>query len=508
VAEEQLTVGNFELHNCIATGNTTQIWEVSEQGAPMQLAMKLLLDDAHKEAAEKTVLKHEFKVGSSLEHPGFLRFHQLEVNRDHGFFTMDFVRSPSLKQHMSSSLPGIQSSFQKMAESLCRAFQFMHDQGWLHCDIKPDNILVNKAGESKVIDFSLSSRMKSRFGKFLAGKQIIQGTRNYIAPETILKKPADQKTDQYSLGVTFFELVTGNLPFAGSTPNDLLKKHVGEMPAPPSAINPNITVELENVILKMLEKKPVNRFDSMQGVGAAIRGLKCFIEDPLELYERMVRKDKEEQTMSIDKRLDSRADADRTSKGIATPVAKKKKKKPTAAMLLEEEKRKEKQEIQQPAPAEPAAPMMQPMMQPMQYPTPGYQMPGMMPGQPMPGYQMPMAGQPYPGQPYPDQPMPGQYYPGQPMPGQMPPGPLMPGQPYPGQPMPQQPYPVQQPMPPVAGQQPVPTQPAAPPIPAPQQNTPPTPVQPAPIAPEPPTDPDAPQDATEDDVRGLMDMIE
>ena len=324
----------------------------------------------------------------------------------------------------------------------------------------------------------MSSRIKTGFGKFLAGKQIIRGTRNYIAPETILKKPADQKTDQYSLGVTFFELVTGNLPFAGSTPNDLLKKHVGEKPAPPSAINPNISVELENVILKMLAKKPADRFDSMQEVGAAIRGLKCFIEDPLELYERMVKKDKEEQTMSIDKRLDSRADADRTSKGITTPLAKKKKRKPTAAMLLEEQKRKE----QEPAPAEPAEPAA-PMMQPMQYPTPGYQMPG----QPMPGYQMPMAGQPYPGQL-----MPGQYYPGQPMTGQ----------PYPGQPMPPQPYPEPQPMPPVAGQQPVPTQPATAPVPALQQNTPPTPIQPAATDPQSPADQEALQDATEDDIQG------
>jgi hypothetical protein len=224
-------------------------------------------------------------------------------------------------------------------------------------------------------------------------------------------------------------------------------------------------VELENVILKMLEKKPADRFDSMQEVGAAMRGLKCFIEDPVELNERMLRKDKEEQTMSIDKRLDSRADADRTAKGITTPVAKKKKRKPTAAMLLEEQKRKE----QQPAPAEPAAPIMQPM----QYPTPGH------------------------------------YYPGQPMPGQPMPGQPMPGQVYPGQLMPAQPYPVPQAMPLVAGgQQPVPTQAATAPVSALQQNTPPIPVQPAATAPQPPVDQDAPQDATESDVQGLMDTIE
>jgi len=501
VAEGQLTVGTFELHNCIASGNSTQIWEVAEPGSPMQLAMKLLLEDLLKDSAEKNTLKHEFKVGSSLDHPGFLRFHQIEVNRDHAFFTMDFVRCPSLKAHLSSGLPALQSNFRKMGEELCRAFQYMHEQGWLHRDIKPDNIMVNKAGESKIIDFSLATRVKSSLGKMFGKQKTIQGTRNYIAPETILKKPADQRTDLYSLGITFYEVVTGVLPFAGESPNALLKKHLAEAPAPPSAINPNVTLELEAVILKMIEKKPADRYQSMQEASAALRGLKCFQEDPLELHEQMKRDEKEMQAMSVDKRLDSRADAERTARGIKAPAAKKSARKPTAAVLKEEQKRKEREAAAETEQAQPAAPSGMPQPYPG---IPGYGMPGMMPGQPMPGQYWP--GQQYPGQMYPGQPMPGQPYPQQPYPGQPVPGQPWPQQPYPGQPMPGQPYPA----PPAQGQVP-PGQPQ-PNVPQQQVSQPTAPQQPEapspPAAAQSPTAPNDVPEATEDDLMDLMDMIE
>ena len=428
VAEGQLSVGSFELRNCVATGNATQIWEVSEHGSPMQLAMKLLLKEAHEDSAEKAILRHEFKVGKLLDHPGFLRFHQIEVNRDHGFFIMDFVRSPSLKTHITTNLAAIQASFRKLAEGLTLAFQFMHDKGWLHRDIKSENILVNKAGEARIIDFSLASRMKSVLGKMLSRRgKSIQGTRTYIAPETILKKPSDQRTDMYSLGIAFYEVITGHAPFAGASPSDLLRKHLAEDPLPPSIINPNATPELDKVILKMLAKKPADRFESMQEVASVLHGLNCFKEDPVELAERRIREREEKESRSVDKRLDSRADAERTEKGISTPL-RPQKKKPSAVLLREEQERQEREIARQASVQQPAVPGMAPMMPGMPYPgMPGYgvpqvpgMIPGMAPGQPvpgMPGYEVPQMPGMIPGMP-PGQPIPVPPVPGQPLPGQ------------------------------------------------------------------------------------------
>ena len=103
MSENQNLVGGFELRNCVASGHSTQIWEVTEQGSTVPFAMKLLLPDSLKDPEAKAVLKHEFKVGSSMEHPSFVRFHRIEMTRDHGFFIMDYFRAPSLKAQIGNS---------------------------------------------------------------------------------------------------------------------------------------------------------------------------------------------------------------------------------------------------------------------------------------------------------------------------------------------------------------------------------------------------------------------
>ena len=494
MAEGELTVGGYQLKNCVASGNTTQIWEVEVPGSPAQLAMKLMLDDARKISAEKNVLKHEYKIGKLMTHPSFLRFHELEINRDHAFFVMDFFRSPSLKTHITSNLVAVQASFPKLAESLSSAFRFMHEAGWLHRDIKPDNVLVNRAGEARVIDFSLSAKIKSKFGMMVSGKQkSIQGTRTYIAPETILKKSPTEQTDMYSLGVTFFEVLTGQPPFAGDSPNALLKKHLGENAVPPSVFNPNVTKDLDRVVLKMLEKSPAKRFQSMQELESALRGLRCFDVDPLELLAQKKAAAKIVHDESIDQRLNSRADADRTSKGVAAPTGAKQEKRVSQLFLREEAERKKHLEARgksvAPAAAAPASPAPAPApQQPMQYPgMPQQQYPGM----PMPQY----PGMPMPQQQYPGMPMPQQQYPG--MPQQMPQYP----QQAPQQQPPQQQAPQQQP----PQQQPPQQQPPTPQPPTPQQQTPapapaPAPHQPVPSpAPAPAPETEEPQEATFDD---------
>jgi serine/threonine protein kinase len=431
VSENQNVVGGYELKNCVASGNTTQIWEVAQVGSTVPLAMKLLLPKSLKDAEAKNVLKHEYKVGQSFEHPTMIRYHKLEVNRDHGFFIMDFFRAPSLKSQIMANLPETQSRLKKIVESLCQAFVHMHEKGWLHRDIKPDNILVNKTGEVRVIDFSLAARIVSGMMMLVAGKQKnIMGTRTYIAPEIILKKTPTPQSDIYSLGITIYEMATGSPPFAGLNPSDLLSKHLGESPTPPSAVNPNVAPELDILILKLLAKKPKDRPADMREMMSLFRNVRCFMEDPSELLAKKKKEAKANESLSVDKRLDSRADADRVSRGLAAPEKPKKGKRLTAPIGEMQAVKKSGAKPQAVAPQQ--APAMMPQMQ----------------------YGMP--GQPMPGMVYPGQMMPGQMMPGQMMPGQMMPGQMMPGQMMPGQMMP---YPMQMPGQPIqypTGQQAVP----------------------------------------------------
>ena len=445
VSENQNLIGGYELKNCVATGKSTQIWEVTQTGSSLPLAMKLLLPESLKDPDAKKILKHEFKVGASFEHPSMIRYHKLEMNRDHGFFIMDYFRAPSLKTQITGNLPETQSRLKKIVEAMCQAFVHMNEKGWLHRDIKPDNVLVNKTGEVRVIDFSLATRIITGVRKLVGGKQKnIMGTRTYIAPEIIMKKSPTPQSDIYSLGVTIYEIATGAAPFAGLSPSDLLAKHLSEAPTPPSVVNPNVSPELDALILKLISKKPKDRPAEMREVMSLFRNVRAFIEDPAELYARKTKDAKNNESLSVDKRLDSRADADRVSRGLAAPVKPKKSKRLTAPIGEMEAVKKvgAKSAAAQPQQASGMMPQMQYGMpgQPM----PGMMYPGMMPGQMMPGQMMP--GQMMPGpQPYPMQ------MPGQPMQ-------MSPGQP----PMQQTVPPQQQPVPQQPIRQPAPTQPAQP----------------------------------------------
>lgn len=430
--EESRKVGKYDLIGVIAQGNSSQIWEATD--GHQNWALKVLLPERLVEVEQRNVMKHEATVLKLMEHPSFVRFRESEVTKKIAYIAMEYFRAPNLKAQIASDALGVQARFPQLMEQICLALAYMHEKGWVHRDLKPDNILFNKAGELRLIDFSLSTKYKTGLAKVFAGKnKVIQGTRTYIAPETILKQQPSPQTDMYSLGITFYELLTGKTPFTGASPQDLLKKHVAERPVDPSWINENLTPDADQFIQRLLKKKPAERFGSANEMFAEARSVKFFKEDPAVMIEKKREADNAvKASADYEQVLDSRADAARTAAGIKLKP-RDIKKKPVVPKKPE------------PAPAEkaPAPPQQPPMPQMPQYP---------------PGYAMP------PGYPYPPQPT-GQGQPMYPMP-QYPPGayPYPPGYapPHPGaappqQPQAQQPPQQSQPQPqPPQGQQPQP----------------------------------------------------
>ena len=181
----------------------------------------------------------------------------------------------------------------RLFEQLCQALGYLHAQGWVHRDVKPDNILFNKSSELRLIDFSLTTRAAGAMSQLISGKgKVIQGTRTYISPETILKAPPSPQADIYSLGVTLFEVLAGEPPFRGTSPDDLLKKHLTSAAPPPSAFNDNVTPEMDRFVLKMLAKKTKDRYKNTSEMLAEFRNIKPFKEDAAE-RDRRVKKEEE-----------------------------------------------------------------------------------------------------------------------------------------------------------------------------------------------------------------------
>ena len=168
---EQQSIDGYKIISEIAQGNTSEVLEVADAGGSTQpLCMKLLLPDSlesHPDA--KQVLKHEAKVGKSLEHPSIIKVHKVSFTKKYSYIVMDYFRAPNIKTQIQSDRVGLHARFRNVFESLCLALGYMHEKGWVHKDIKPENILANKAGELRLIDFSLSVRAAGGLGQ-IAGR--------------------------------------------------------------------------------------------------------------------------------------------------------------------------------------------------------------------------------------------------------------------------------------------------------------------------------------------------
>ncbi len=424
---DQSMIGPYKLVNFIAGGKSSQVWEAMAADGQRHVAVKVLTGDALKDSEQIAAMRNEFTVGKALEHPNIIKYfdgHWGSLFKKDAFFSMELFLAPNLKSQMFNNLNSVQVRFKRIVESAAMAYQHLHEKGYVHKDIKPDNVLVNRSAEVKIIDMSLAGRPASALAKVFAAKsRTAKGTRSYMAPEQIMRKPLSFQVDMYAFGVTLFEMLTGQPPFTGTTPNDLLMRHIQDSPPPPSFVNPNVTAEMDRIILRLLSKKPDQRHKSFNEFLAEFRKVSPFKEEVLET-KVMTDNEKAQQDVSanLGERLDSRTDALRTMLGVAAPARVQKEKQAADAKAAAAAK---------PAPAAPAPPKPAPAP-----PAPAQQFPG----QPMPGQFPP--GQFPPGQYMPGQMMPGQFFPGQMMPGQMQPG-QMPGQaPYPMQPQfPPQPVP-------------------------------------------------------------------
>lgn len=227
----------------------------------MTVAIKILKDDvAHDEVVVKR-FKNESKAESMLKHNNIVAVYAVSTKGRIKYIVMEFLYGLTLKSYMAAK--GKPLDFEEIVSycaQILRALSEAHRNNIIHRDIKPQNIMLLENGRVKVMDFGIA---KLPDAETITVTDKAVGTVYYMSPEQAGgKKAIDSRSDIYSLGAMMYELATGQTPFKGETPLQVLMKHMQDEPVPPRQINPAIPVGLEQIILCAMSKEPTSRFQS------------------------------------------------------------------------------------------------------------------------------------------------------------------------------------------------------------------------------------------------------
>jgi predicted Ser/Thr protein kinase len=230
-----------------------------------QVAIKMILGDLGGDSEALTRFVTEAQSAAALEHPGIITVYDIRAEEPM-FIVMEFVEGKSLNDLLGGRKCPM-SHFTPLAIRMCEPLAFAHRADVVHRDIKPDNIMVTKSGGVKIADFGLS-RKGGGSGMTQVGQ--VMGTPYYMPPEQIRGAPTDGRSDIYSLGITFFEMLAGEPPF---TEGDIAYLHIHEDPPRISLKNPEVPPALEDIILKCLKKEPEERFQTVDELLEGLRAL-------------------------------------------------------------------------------------------------------------------------------------------------------------------------------------------------------------------------------------------
>lgn len=260
MADVNEIVGGYRLRSLLQTGQTSQVFEVVEPTSHRHFAMKLLLPEAASNPEHRRALFNEAEVGEKLTHANVIRIHKVNRAKDTPHFIMEFFPSGSLRLRLQAKdFAFIKEHSRKIFKGVATGLAYMNAMGYVHRDVKPDNILVNAIGETKIIDFAISKKIPKGLARWFYRKGKPQGTPSFMSPEQITNIIPDARSDIYSFGCTLYELTTGRPPFRGSTRDDLLMRHFKEKPAPPQAYNADLTDEFSDFAVKLLAKRMTDR---------------------------------------------------------------------------------------------------------------------------------------------------------------------------------------------------------------------------------------------------------
>ena len=259
----------YELVAVIGRGGMAEVWEARDVRLGRRVAIKILRPDLARDPAFQARFRREAQSAAALNHPNIVAVYDTgeDVYLDGTestvvpYIVMEYVDGMTLRQILSSGRRLLPERSLEITAGTLSALDYAHRHGIVHRDIKPANVMLTRTGDVKVMDFGIARAMNDS-GHTMTSAQTVMGTAQYLSPEQARGEVVDARSDLYSTGVVLYELLTGKPPFTGDSPVSIAYQHVSEQALPPSQVDPEVSAEIDAVVMRSLAKSPDDRYQT------------------------------------------------------------------------------------------------------------------------------------------------------------------------------------------------------------------------------------------------------
>lgn len=264
MSEAFILNGRYRLTVELGSGGMAVVYKAIDLELGRQVAVKLLREGYANDDAFLVRFQREARAAASLDHPNVVSIYDIRRDGKLYYIVMEHVEGQSLKSLLRAGAPLSVGRAIDLAIQICAGVSAAHRTGLIHCDLKPQNILITPDGRVKVVDFGIAQALKAKIAE---SEQAVWATPQYAAPEQTQGRPLSPATDVYAIGVILYEMLAGRLPFRGQTAQELAMHHAEHPPPSLSRWNPQAPPRLEQIVLRALAKEAAHRYRTATQLG-------------------------------------------------------------------------------------------------------------------------------------------------------------------------------------------------------------------------------------------------
>jgi len=258
----RLLGGRYQVGELIGRGGMAEVHAGHDTRLGRTVAIKMLRSDLARDPSFLARFRREAQSAAGLNHPAIVAVYDSGEDEDTEsggatvalpYIVMEYVEGHTLREILTEKTVVDPAEAARVTEGILDALSYSHRMGIVHRDIKPANVMLTPAGEVKVMDFGIARALADTAATMTQTQSVI-GTAQYLSPEQAQGNPVDARSDLYSTGCLLYELLTGRTPFVGDSPVSIAYQHVGQAPQPPSVHQPDVSADLDAVVLHALVK--------------------------------------------------------------------------------------------------------------------------------------------------------------------------------------------------------------------------------------------------------------